>query len=48
MAAHAFQPASLCRITRNILPRPRTFSRPKPSRFFKPLLVDSIPVAIAP
>ncbi len=42
-ARSTFQPATLCRITRNTLPRPRTLSRFNPSRFFKPLLVDSIP-----
>ena len=42
-ARSTFQPATLCRITRNTLPRPRTLSRFNPSRFFKPLLVDSMP-----
>ena len=42
-ARSTFQPATLCQITRNTLPRPRTCKRPRPSRFFKPLLVDSIP-----
>jgi len=46
-ARSTFQPASLCQITRNTLPRARTHSRPSPRRFFKPLLVDSIPDRIA-
>ena len=42
-ARSTFQPATVCRITRNTLPRPRTRKRSSPRRFFKPLLVDSIP-----
>ncbi len=45
-ARSTFQPATLCRITRNTLPRPRTRRRSNPSRFFKPLLVDSMPERI--